>query len=313
MTTTMPPDVAENLIAFRAALAAVVPPKHPAGLLIATWNLRALGDLTAKWHAEPGDTPKRDWYSLACIAAVVACFDVMAVQEVRRNTTALQFLLELLGDDWRVVVSDVTEGGLGNGERLTFQYDSTRVQPSGLVGEIVLPAQVEGPTEQFARTPYAASFVRDSAEFTLTTGHVIWGADPTARLPEITAFAEWMRAWADRTDRWNQNLFVLGDFNLDRIGDPLFEAFVSTGLWPPTELNDIPRTVFDNDTSRHVYDQIAWFSDPDGKSLLTSLTYTLRAGSFNFLPHLLGSLTRTEVSWRIPDHFPLWVEFQLAP
>ncbi|WP_174775749.1 hypothetical protein [Cryobacterium levicorallinum] len=106
---------------------------------------------------------------------------------------------------------------------------------------------------------------------------------------------------------------MLGDFNLDRIGDPLFDAFVSTGLWPPTELNDIPRTVFDNDTSRHFYDQIAWFSDSDGKSLLTSLTYTLGAGSFNFLPHLLGSLTPTEVSWRISDHFPLWVEFQLAP
>ena len=175
MTTTMPPDVAENLIAFRAALAAVVPPKHPTDLLIATWNLRALGDLTAKWHADPGDTPKRDWYSLACIAAVVGCFDVIAVQEVRRNTTALQFLLELLGDAWRVVVSDVTEGGPGNGERLTFLYDSSRVQPSGLVGELVLPAKVEGPAEQFARTPYAASFVRGSVEFTLTTVHVIWG------------------------------------------------------------------------------------------------------------------------------------------
>ena len=311
-TTTMPPDVAESLISFRSALTEAVPPKGPRDVLIATWNLRAFGNLTAKWHAEPKDSPKRDWYSVACIAQVVACFDVVAVQEVRRNTTALQFLLEQLGDSWRVIVSDVTEGGPGNGERLTFLYDSTRVQPSGLVGEIVLPATVEGPTEQFARTPYAASFVRGSAEFTLTTLHVIWGADASARLPEITAFAEWMRAWADATDRWNQNLLVLGDFNLDRIGDPLFEAFVSTGLWPPTELNDIPRTVFDNDTSRHFYDQIAWFSDPNGKSMLTSLTYALRAGSFDFLPHLVGGLTRAEASWRISDHYPLWAEFHLA-
>ena len=313
MTTTMPPDVAESLTAFRASLAEVIPPKDPSNLLIATWNLRAFGDLTAKWLAEPGDSPKRDWYSVACIAQVAARFDVIAVQEVRRNTTALHFLLEQLGDAWRVIVSDVTEGGPGNGERLTFLYDSTRVQPSGLVGEIVLPAAVEGPTDQFARTPYAASFVRGSAEFTLTTLHVIWGANPRSRLPEITAFAEWMRAWADRTDRWNQNLLVLGDFNLDRIGDPLFEAFVSTGLWPPPELNDIPRTVFDNDTSKHFYDQIAWFSDPNGKSLLTSLTYALRAGSFDFLPHVLGGRTRAEASWMISDHYPLWVEFQLTP
>lgn len=72
---------------------------------------------------------------------------------MRRNTAALRFLLDQLGDAWRVIVSDVTEGGPGNGERLTYLHDSTRVQPSGLVGEIVLPATVDGSTEQFARTP----------------------------------------------------------------------------------------------------------------------------------------------------------------
>lgn len=58
-----------------------------------------------------------------------------------------------------MIIPDVTKGGPGNGERLTYLYDSTRVQPSGLVGEIILPATADGPTEQFARTPYAASFV----------------------------------------------------------------------------------------------------------------------------------------------------------
>ncbi|MET4639563.1 endonuclease/exonuclease/phosphatase family metal-dependent hydrolase [Mycetocola sp. 2940] len=313
MTTTVPLDVADNLAALSAALSAVIPPKASSNLLIGTWNLRAFADLTAKWHSEPDDSPKRDWYAVACIAQVVARFDVVAVQEVRRNTTALRFLLEQLGEAWRVIVSDVTEGGPGNGERLTYLYDSTRVQPSGLVGEIVLPATGDVPTEQFARTPYAVSFLRGNAEFTLTTLHVIWGKNPQARLPEITTFAGWMRRWADRPRDWNDNLLVLGDFNLDRIGDPLFEAFVSTGLWPPTELNSVPRTVFDNDRSKHFYDQIAWFSEPDGQSLLHSLTYTMRAGSFDFLPHLLGNMTRSEASWRISDHYPLWVEFQLSP
>lgn len=311
--TTVPSDVAANLAEVGAALSAVIPPKDPSNLLIGTWNLRAFGDLTAKWHSEPGDSPKRDWYAVAFAAQVVARFDVVAIQEVRRNTTALRFLLEQLGGAWRLMISDVTEGGPGNGERLTFLYDSTRVQPSGLVGEIVLPATVAGPTEQFARTPYVAGFGRASAEFTLTTLHVIWGRDAAARLPEITAFATWMRAWADRPHDWNDNLLVLGDFNLDRIGDPLFEAFVSTGLWPPSELNNIPRTVFDNDNSRHFYDQIAWFSNPGGESLLSSLAYAMHAGSFDFLPHLLGSLTRTEASWRISDHYPLWAEFRLSP
>jgi hypothetical protein len=42
-----------------------------------------------------------------------------------------------------------------------------------------------------------------------------------------------MRDWAVRPNDWNANLMVLGDFNLDRIGDPLYEAFVAPiSRWP---------------------------------------------------------------------------------
>jgi hypothetical protein len=36
--------------------------------------------------------------------------------------------------------------------------------------------------------------------------------------------------WAVRPNAWNSNMILLGDFNLDRIGDPFYEAFISTGL-----------------------------------------------------------------------------------
>ncbi|MBG6185635.1 exonuclease III, partial [Arthrobacter sp. CAN_A214] len=157
--------------------------------------------------------------------------------------------------------------------------------------------------------PYAAGFTRGSAGFVLTTVHVLWGTRAADRLPEITAFAQWMHAWAKRPDDWNENLLVLGDFNLDRIGNPLYEAFISTGLWPPAELEDVPRTIFDNDKTRHFYDQIAWFSEPDGTTMLKTLTYTGNAGHIDFLPHILTELTKQEISWRISDHYPLWTEF----
>jgi endonuclease/exonuclease/phosphatase family metal-dependent hydrolase len=299
---------------IRDALAAAIPAKAAGNLLVGTWNIRAFGDLTGKWDAAEGDSPKRDWHALACIAEVVRRFDVTAVQEARRNTTCLAGLLHLLGPGYRLITSDVTEGGPGNGERLTFVYDADRVQPSGLVGEIVLPPAARSDVEQFARTPYAAGFVRSGVEFILTTVHVLWGARPQDRLPEITAFAEWMRRWAERPDDWNQNLLVLGDFNLDRKGDPLFTAFLSTGLWAPAELDEVPRTVFGNDGARNFYDQIAWFSDPtrpDLPSLLQGLEYARHGGSFDFLPHVFRGLTKTQVSWRISDHYPLWVEFSL--
>lgn len=309
-----PSEVISDLRRIRAALTTQIPAKAPSNLLVGTWNIRAFGDVTDKWQSGPKDTPKRDWHAVACIAEVVKRFDVTAVQETRRSITGLASVMSLLGSTYRVIASDVTEGDAGNGERLAFIYDSARVQPSGLVGEIVLPADTEARVEQFARSPYAAGFVRGDVDFILTTVHVLWGKKPEDRIGELTAFATWMRSWADRPNDWNRNLLVLGDFNLDRKDDPLFQAFMSTGLWPPAELDKVPRTVFDDDNQHHFYDQIAWFSDtskPGPPSLLDGLTYTGLGGSFNFVPHVLRSLTAAQLSWRLSDHYPLWVELAL--
>jgi endonuclease/exonuclease/phosphatase family metal-dependent hydrolase len=309
----LPDDVAGDRNRLAAALDGEIPARTDHNLLVGTWNIRALGAVTTRWRSRPSDSPKRDWHALVCLAEVIRRFDVVAVQEARRDTTALFALLETLGPQWRVIASDVTEGDKGNAERLAYLYDSDRVQPSGLVGEIVLPPDATGPVEQFARTPYAAGFVRGETEFILTTVHVLWGEKPKDRLPELTAFAEWMRGWAVRPKDWNRNLLVLGDFNLDRLDDPLYQAFVATGLWPPAELNEVRRTIFDNERERHFYDQIAWFCDPSDRrlpSLLHGLGYTGRGGGFDFVPHVLTDLSRTELSWRISDHYPLWVEFR---
>ena len=55
--------------------------------------------------------------------------------------------------------------------------------------------------------------------------HILWGASASDRLAELTAFANWMRAWADRPRDFNENILVLGDFNIDRRDDPLHQAF----------------------------------------------------------------------------------------
>ncbi len=311
MAVSPPPaEVVAEVEHLSSAVDAIVPARSEDNLLIGTWNLRGFAGVTPSWNAGPKDSPKRDWHAIACIASIVSHFDVVAIQETRRNTAALRALLDRLGSEWRVISSDVTEGSAGNGERLAFLYDAERVAPSGLVGEIVLPPRTN--TEQFARTPYLAGFKRGGVEFILVTVHVIWGNSSTERVAEVGAFAHWMRAWADRPKEWNDNVLVLGDFNLDRVGNPLFEAFLSTGLWPPAALNDVPRTVFDNDKEHHFYDQIAWFATPKGDSRLVGLTYSGHAGGFDFIPHVYPGLSRSDVSWRISDHFPLWTEFQVT-
>ena len=55
-----------------------------------TWNIRALGGLTEKWRSEEDDEPIRDLFDVRCIAEIVSRFDVVAIQEVRGNLTALR-------------------------------------------------------------------------------------------------------------------------------------------------------------------------------------------------------------------------------
>jgi len=41
------------------------------------------------------------------------------------------------------------------------------------------------------------------------------------------------------------------------------------------------------------------------------MTFTHHCGSFDFIPHAFHTLTRNQISWRISDHYPLWVEFDI--
>jgi endonuclease/exonuclease/phosphatase family metal-dependent hydrolase len=314
--STMPVEVRAEVSRLKVAVSRVVPARTASNLLIGSWNLRALAGLTGSWDAPDKASPKRDRRAAALIAAIISRFDVVALQEVRRETTALRAVLAELGTDWQFLCSDVTEGDAGNNERLTFLFDTTRVEPTGLVGELVLPPVAGRAARQFARTPYAASFSRAGVEVILTTVHVIWDDAPVQRIPEVTAFAQWMRQWAGRTRDWNSNLLVLGDFNLEGPGTPLYQAFVSTGLFPPGQLSNLPRTIFDSTDHPHHYDQVAWFStvkaDGSVRSLLDGLAFTGRAGNFDFVPHVYPAMSKTSLSWRISDHYPLWIEFELT-
>jgi endonuclease/exonuclease/phosphatase family metal-dependent hydrolase len=321
LTDPPPADVATELTALGAALDAQIPAKSiDRNLLIATWNIRHFGGLTEKWRSEPGDVPKRDLASLRYVAEIAARFDVLAIQEVRDDIKCLRHMLRLLGEHWAIILTDVTQGSAGNDERLAFLFDTRRIKPSGLACELVLPdewAEHVGQdvfARQFARTPYAVSFKSAGQTFILVTLHVVYGSGPSDREHELRWIARWMSAWAEEILEYRQNLIVLGDFNIDRRDDPNWQAFTASGLRPPPELDGLPRTIFDDparpDTAKR-FDQIAWFYDGDVSKL--ELDYAGRAGHFDFTQVVLGDLTKTEQSWRLSDHYPLWTEFVLRP
>jgi len=244
---------------------------------------------------------------MAYIAEVIRRLDVVAVQEVKRDTSGIRMLLDdFLGPHWGLIVSDVTVGPKGNAERLAFIYDKRRVQPSGLAGEIVLPPTDEGdPAQQFARTPYIVGFQSAGETFALLSAHIKYGKVPAERVGELRALAEHVaveirdRARTGNTEE--NNLIVLGDFNIDkRCDNLLFQAFVSTGLTVPSQLWDLKTTY---STEPKYYDQIAWFMGDLG------LCFNKRAGVINFAGATHKELTLRQMSYRVSDHFPLWVEF----
>jgi hypothetical protein len=101
---------------------------------------------------------------------------------------------------------------------------------------------------------------------------------------------------------------------IDRRGDELHDAFVSTGLDIPEDLQDVPRTIFADPGRPELdkfYDQIAWFTGAVGLPAL-SLRYS-RGGFFDFAKATLTArkLAKAQPSWRISDHYRLRAEFSL--
>jgi endonuclease/exonuclease/phosphatase family metal-dependent hydrolase len=274
-------------------------------LLIGSWNIRGFGSVVESWRDNP-DKPRRSLRSLIYMAEIIKRFDVIAIQEVKADTSGIRLLLnEFLGSNWGLIVSDVSAGSKGNNERLAFIYDKRRVVPSGLAGEIVLPAEAGGdPTQQFDRTPYIVGFQAAGERFALLTAHIRYGSNPSDRLGEIESLSRFIadeirdRATAGGEEN---NLIVLGDFNIDDRGDnPLFQAFVSTGLMVPAQLLNLKTTY---SKKPKYYDQIAWFMG--NLDLLTND----RAGVINFAGAVYPELDLRQMSFLVSDHFPVWVEF----
>ncbi len=304
-----PANVCEDIVRLRRAIArANIPAKSTdRNLVIGTWNLRKFGAIHRSWEENSG-TPKRNLRALAYIAEVVRNFDVIAIQEVLRDTTAVRMLVdEFLGNDWGLILSDVNAGDKGLGERLVYLYDRRRVQPSGLAGEIVLPPQKDiGQQEQFDRSPYFVGFRANKERFALLTAHIRFGSGPADRRPEIERLATYTATEIRDRSRFagaeESNLIVLGDFNIEarRADDPLFAAFLSAGLMVPEELRNVRSNYAQ--TVKH-YDQIAWFMGD-----LTLLTKG-SAGVIDLRGTVFRELTARQVTDRVSDHLPLWAEF----
>ena len=295
-----PQEVQQNLELLKSDLDLKLPfKKLDKNLIIGSWNIRAFGNLTRKWDSDETDSPKRDLHSVLCIAEIIKRFDVIAIQEVKANIRALRDTLKVLGENWSMILTDVSKGDSGNGERMAYLFDTRRVKLSGLAGELVVPnewtdtASQEALTEQFVRTPYAVSFKSNEQTFILVTLHILYGKKSADRIKELKGIAKWLSDWAKDINAYHQNLIALGDFNIDERGDLLDETFLSEGLFVPPELQneEVTRSIFDE---TKYYDQIAWFNGSGNQPRL-SMEF-INGGNYDFVGRALSNRTLSKLS-----------------
>lgn len=284
--------------------------RQPGTLVVGSWNIRAFDD----------GRPRRD-ESFHYIAEIIDHFDICAVQEIKDDLAPLRRLMALLGPNWEFFVTDVTEGDPGNSERQAFLFDTNKVRFRNLVGEVTLPRDQLIQGEQFARTPFFASFQAGWFRFTLMSVHIHYGStssvDKARRAAELGALAE----RATKRARADDEVYILiGDMNIEARDDEIMEAMTAHGLtvpyFGPTNLG---RTKY--------YDQIA-FTGEEVK------THLLQSGSVDWRSSVFGDADKTDyktvaeaargapyadwddayqryfASFEMSDHLPIWVEIR---
>lgn len=325
--------IAAGLLRLRDKLSALPTRTREETLLLATWNIREFD--SAKYGSRTDD-------AFFYLAEVASHFDLIAIQEVRADLSALERLQRTLGYWWKYLVTDVTEGAGGNHERMAFLFDGRKVRFGGLASEVVLsPVQVttaDGtrvtkPVEQLYRTPYLAAFQTGWFKFMLSTVHIRYGSDnpdPPARIQEISAVADFLRKRVSDPDAWSPNLVLLGDFNIYEPGDQTYQAILNAQFEVPQALQSIPGS---NVAKNRHYDQIAFSTHA------AAAVECADAGVFDYYEcvfrdedeamyvPLMGDAYRTTSSgkpranptayyrqWRtfqMSDHLPMWVELKV--
>lgn len=113
-----------------------LPERRDGSIVLMSWNIRKFGAF------EKDGTLKKTPGAFAMIERVCASADLIAIQEVQRDTTSLYVLRDRLratDTPWEVVISDVTgmaPGYTGMAERHAFLYRSDRVKRGDLASDL---------------------------------------------------------------------------------------------------------------------------------------------------------------------------------
>jgi endonuclease/exonuclease/phosphatase family metal-dependent hydrolase len=267
-------------------------------LNLATWNIRDFGK------------SRRQKKSLHYIAEVLGQFDLVAVQEVRDNLRDLAEVLKILGPYWKVLYSDYIADAGGNRERMAYVYDKRAVTFTGLAAEPNAPRKKNDdgeyvPAFSWWRSPYIASFSAGSFDFILISAHIRWGKKASERIEPLELLADWIDKRRNEKNVSDQDIILMGDFNIPKVDDALFKAVTKNGLTIPKKIRGLDHGSNLDKSKR--YDQILHYPVYNDRLIQEAGVLDFYAGNVSKLyPGV--EMTKRKFTHQISDHLPLWVQ-----
>ncbi|MBI1984335.1 MAG: endonuclease/exonuclease/phosphatase family protein, partial [Acidobacteria bacterium] len=253
---------------------------------------------------------RRSEAAIHYIAEIIGQFDLVGVVELRDNLTDLSRVLKILGPYWRAVYSDMILDAGGNRERVAYVYDKRAVTFNGLAAEADAPRAKKGleylPQKSFWRSPYMASFKSGNFDFTVLTMHIRWGTSIEGRRGELEMLADWVEGKRLAKYSEDQDLIVMGDFNIPSLTHSLFKAIAKHGLQIPKALAGTQHG--SNLEKNKRYDQILHYPNfPENFSKAGGvLDFFIDEGHIKEL--FPGGMTTTQFTYQLSDHLPLWMQ-----
>lgn len=328
--------IIENLQKLREQLKNDLPVRtNRSKLLLATWNLREFSNFDNRLE-------ESYWY----IAEIISSFDLIAIQEIGNNMSALNKLMSCLGYKFDYIVTD-TPNVEGGNERIAFIFNIGKVKFKNIAGEVDLDSKERKKhnlPNGFARSPFVVAFQASWFKFNLCSVHIYYGTnkknpetgekDNIRRKNEIAAIAEKLNSRAMKED---VTYILLGDFNIEKKGDEYYGALVGsknnpTGFY----LRNFNEPLFTNAKNDRAFDQIAFnmqnvkLEDLD----IHEESKEVKMGVLNFYKSIFNDENYYRLiaqnnyknkgkrmpknwmltNWRtfqMSDHLPLWIEMKI--
>jgi len=211
-----------------------IPVTKSNNLLLASWNIANLG-------AQDRSKGARE-----VIAHIMKRYDLIAVQEINDDYRQFVKIVEIMGDKYDFIMSDTA----GNDERLAYVYNTEKVSPGKLFGEVALRPR-EYPKRNvkvhyrenrkdktqifknvrftpFDRNPFIGSFSCGEIDFVLANVHLYFGKFQHSgkekdrrkyarRVLEIYTLAKWAKDRSVGGNAWDKDIILLGDMNVPNV------------------------------------------------------------------------------------------------